>query len=97
MVDSTHTIRVDVVSAEELIFSGEARFVALPGEAHVLETDAPDMLPPSEFITHPIADGINHPANLPTIGQALAKSLGLKAGELAELTRVNALECFTPH
>ena len=29
MVDSTHTIRVDVVSAEEMIFSGEARFVAL--------------------------------------------------------------------
>lgn len=28
-----HTIRVDVVSAEEQIFSGEAEFVALPGEA----------------------------------------------------------------
>ena len=27
------TLRVDVVSAEESIFSGEARFVALPGEA----------------------------------------------------------------
>jgi F-type H+-transporting ATPase subunit epsilon len=27
------TIHVDVVSAEESIFSGEARFVALPGEA----------------------------------------------------------------
>ena len=27
------TIHVDVVSAEELIFSGEAEFVALPGEA----------------------------------------------------------------
>lgn len=27
------TIRVDVVSAEEAIFSGEAEFVALPGEA----------------------------------------------------------------
>ncbi|MEH3085590.1 MAG: F0F1 ATP synthase subunit epsilon [Xylophilus ampelinus] len=27
------TMRVDVVSAEEAIFSGEARFVALPGEA----------------------------------------------------------------
>lgn len=26
------TIQVDVVSAEELIFSGEAKFVALPGE-----------------------------------------------------------------
>ena len=28
-----NTIHVDVVSAEELIFLGEARFVALPGEA----------------------------------------------------------------
>ncbi len=28
-----HTIHVDVVSAEELIFAGEAEFVALPGEA----------------------------------------------------------------
>jgi F-type H+-transporting ATPase subunit epsilon len=28
-----HTIHVDVVSAENLIFSGEAEFVALPGEA----------------------------------------------------------------
>jgi F-type H+-transporting ATPase subunit epsilon len=27
-----NTIKVDVVSAEESIFSGEARFVALPGE-----------------------------------------------------------------
>ena len=28
-----HTIHVDVVSAEEMIFSGEAEFVALPGES----------------------------------------------------------------
>ena len=28
-----HTIHVDVVSAEEAIFSGEAEFVVLPGEA----------------------------------------------------------------
>jgi F-type H+-transporting ATPase subunit epsilon len=33
MADAVHTIHVDVVSAEESIFSGEARFVALPGEA----------------------------------------------------------------
>src|SRR6476660_6525632 len=33
MAEHTHTIQVDVVSAEESIFSGEARFVALPGEA----------------------------------------------------------------
>ena len=29
---ATNTIHVDVVSAEEQIFSGEAKFVALPGE-----------------------------------------------------------------
>ena len=28
-----HTIHIDVVSAEELLFSGEAEFVALPGES----------------------------------------------------------------
>src|SRR5438874_9241656 len=33
MVDTTQTIHVDVVSAEESIFSGEAQFVVLPGEA----------------------------------------------------------------
>src|ERR1041384_410156 len=33
MAETTHTIHVDVVSAEEQIFSGEAKFVALPGES----------------------------------------------------------------
>ena len=32
-MDTTHTIQVNVVSAEASIFSGEARFVALPGES----------------------------------------------------------------
>ncbi len=32
-MDAVHTIHVDVVSADESIFSGEAKFVALPGEA----------------------------------------------------------------
>jgi len=30
---AAHTMQVDVVSAEEAIFSGEAEFVVLPGEA----------------------------------------------------------------
>ena len=33
MPDPTHTFRVDVVSAHESIYSGEARFVVLPGES----------------------------------------------------------------
>src|SRR5512143_1580586 len=32
MATTPHTIHVDVVSAEESIFNGEAKFVALPGE-----------------------------------------------------------------
>ena len=32
-IQMANTIHVDVVSAEESIFSGQARFVALPGEA----------------------------------------------------------------
>jgi len=32
-METTHTIHVNVVSAEASIFSGEAKFVALPGEA----------------------------------------------------------------
>ena len=33
MAESVHTLHVDVVSAEEQIYSGEAEFVVLPGEA----------------------------------------------------------------
>ena len=33
MATTGNTLHVDVVSAEEQIYSGEARFVALPGEA----------------------------------------------------------------
>jgi F-type H+-transporting ATPase subunit epsilon len=33
MADAPHTFQVDVVSAHESIYSGEARFVVLPGES----------------------------------------------------------------
>jgi F-type H+-transporting ATPase subunit epsilon len=33
MAEAAHTMHVDVVSAEEQIYSGEAEFVVLPGEA----------------------------------------------------------------
>ena len=32
MAEAVHTLHVDVVSAEEQIYSGEAEFVVLPGE-----------------------------------------------------------------
>src|SRR6188768_4488649 len=33
MAEASHTLHVDVVSAEEQVYSGEAEFVVLPGEA----------------------------------------------------------------
>ena len=59
-----NTIQVDVVSAEELIFSGEARFVALPGEAGelgILPKHTPlitRIKPGSVRIELPNADGL---------------------------------------
>jgi TatD DNase family protein len=65
-------------------------FRRLPRERILLETDAPDMLPPVEVISHPLPDNSNHPANLAAIGRALAARLGMKAEELARITRDNA-------
>ena len=69
-------------------------FKELPTDRILVETDAPDMAPPEELVTHPMAEGLNHPANLPAIGAALAKELGMEAEELAELTVRNARRCF---
>lgn len=69
-------------------------FRQLPHDRILLETDAPDMLPPGEFIIHPLPENQNHPANLPAIGQALAAALGMPPEDLAELTRDNTRRCF---
>ncbi|RYD18448.1 MAG: TatD family deoxyribonuclease [Verrucomicrobiaceae bacterium] len=69
-------------------------FRQLPRDRILLETDAPDMLPPEEFITHPLEEKRNHPANIAAIGSALAEALGMDAEDLAELTRENAVRFF---
>lgn len=70
-------------------------FRQLPKDRILLETDAPDMLPPEEVITHPLTEKRNHPANLPAIGEALARALDMGADQLADLTRENARRCFS--
>lgn len=69
-------------------------FRQLPHDRILLETDAPDMLPPVEILTHPLPGNHNHPANLPAIGHALAATLGMSPETLAEITRDNAQRCF---
>ena len=69
-------------------------FRQLPRDRILLETDAPDMLPPAEIITHLLPENHNHPANLPAIGRALAPALGMEPSDLAELTTRNFHACF---
>lgn len=69
-------------------------FRQLPKDRILLETDAPDMLPPEEIITHALAGNHNHPANLPAIGRALTEALAITPEALAKLTGENARRCF---
>jgi TatD DNase family protein len=64
-------------------------FKSVPEERLLLETDAPDMLPPDGFISHFLPDGMNHPANLPHICSGLAKALDMSPDRLAEMTAAN--------
>jgi TatD DNase family protein len=70
-------------------------FRALPKERLLLESDAPDMLPPDEAVSHPLPHGVNHPANLASIGARVAAELGMAADEFADLTHRNHARFFT--
>ena len=69
-------------------------FRQLPRDRILLETDAPDMLPPEEIISHPLPENHNHPANLPAIGEGLAAALGMFAEVVAQLTSSNVRRFF---
>ncbi len=62
-------------------------FQQLPPDRILIETDAPDMLPPSPKFS--LAD-LNHPANLPDIARQAAESLHLPVDRFAR----NAQEFF---
>jgi len=70
-------------------------FRKIPRDRILLETDSPDMLPPEEFITHPLAENRHHPANLASIATALAKSLNITPEVLADITRENHARWIT--
>jgi TatD DNase family protein len=72
---------------------------ALPEQALVLETDAPDI--PPHWIYQTAAQraagqpqGRNAPEQLPRIAQVLADLRGLSASDLARISRGNALRCL---
>jgi len=69
-------------------------FRAVPPDRLLIETDAPDMLPPTGHIRIPLTtpDGtpLNHPANLPAITSALATHLETSDTGLIRRTTNNA-------
>lgn len=67
-------------------------FRSIPGERILLETDAPDMLPPQEMLRYPSAhkgQQVNHPGNLPEIYQAYAAWRGCSADAVIRAMREN--------
>ncbi|MFD0894550.1 TatD family hydrolase [Luteolibacter ambystomatis] len=68
-------------------------FRQLPPDRILIETDAPDMLPPDAFITHPL-EGANHPANLSAIARGFAAAMGLDSPGIAVRTTENFCRFF---
>ena len=68
-------------------------FKAVPRDRLLLETDAPDMMPPEEFIARGSAEG-NHPATLVRIAEGLAERLEIPVEELSALTAANHRQFF---
>lgn len=60
----------------------------------LIETDAPDMLPPASHITHPFESNVNHPANLASINDGLAEILGTKKEALSTQLEQNFQRFF---
>ena len=52
-------------------------FRKLPEDRILLETDAPEMMPPEEMIGFPLAEGVNHVANLRRIAEAFERETGV--------------------
>lgn len=73
-------------------------FESVPPDRILLETDAPDMLPPAGLISIPLesvfGDELNHPANLASIYRAYAEWSGLTIGEAVERIETNFSNWF---
>lgn len=73
-------------------------FLRVPPDRFLIETDAPDQLPPNELISHPLTDAegvaLNHPANLAAIYRCAAEALRIPLDRLVNQTESNFLALF---
>jgi len=74
-------------------------FLAVPLDRLLIETDAPDQVPPPELLSFSVGSPEgrrwNHPANLPAIGGYLATLRGLTPEQLSEVVEENFCRLFT--
>ena len=73
-------------------------FAAIREDRLLVETDAPDLLPPDDRNPHPLHDEtgarLNHPANIEVACAALAGIRGVTVGELVETVAANFARLF---
>jgi TatD DNase family protein len=69
-------------------------FKTIPIDRFLVETDAPDMLPPPALITHPAEDA-NDPRNLPKIYKFAATLVGLPLDRFAKRVEANFNSLFS--
>ncbi len=79
--------------------AARAHFQALPPDRILVETDAPDLVPPDDRNAHPLTDPatgkpVNHPANLVTAYEALASLRGETVETLATAVAANWRRLF---
>jgi TatD DNase family protein len=74
-------------------------FRRVPRERLLVETDAPDMVPPDSHRPHVLIDGenraVNHPANLPRIIEGLAETRSEAPAALSAQLSRNFVRFFT--
>lgn len=66
-----------------------AVFDEIPDDRILLESDAPDMLPPENLILMSLANGINHPVNLVRIYESYAEHVSRPLDEIVDQIAAN--------
>ncbi len=78
--------------------SHAAVFRAIPRDRLLIETDAPDQLPPADWVSHFTTDArgipVNSPVNLARIAEGVSGLLGIPIEELAAQCETNWLRFF---
>lgn len=80
--------------------SHAAVFRAIPRDRLLIETDAPDQLPPADWVSHFTTDArgipVNSPVNLARIAEGVSGLLGIPIEELATQCEANWRRFFRP-